>query len=545
VVVTGRRPPDPAWTADPAFATCARVLPLRNLDPGAAVEVLAGRGVEDPDEARHLAALTHGHPLALVIAGDVHRSGSRLRPGGTLFDHPDAAARLLGAFLDEGVTRLQRQALHLCGHARRLDRGLLREVLEVDEATADDLLSWLRALPYAESHPDGLAVHDLVRDALDHDLAWRDREAFTALHHRLRDRIVARMAGATGTDHFRHANDLLFLHRGNPRSQDVYSFETLGSAVSRPLAADPEERDWVVEAFAEEHRSAQAAFWIERAPERWTVVEDTLGERVGAILSVRADQVPDAREHDPVLAYALDAVAAVRPVEPGEVVLHQMALDVTRPEGLGLVSDQAAAVSLRDWATPGLGWLFVSSVHEDVYAPLWTYVGLEKLGTCVHGGGRIGVWGRDFSRSPYAEWLAGMGAREIDEEVPPPVAAPVALSRTEFGVAVRRLLKDLTDPELVRASPLVDSRLAASPVPADRAETLRSCVGDAVAHLGRSPGGAEGAAAIQRTYLRPLASQHAVAASLHLSHSTYRRRLAAGVEHLEALLWDWELHGRP
>ncbi|MGE3289121.1 MAG: hypothetical protein AB7J32_23895, partial [Pseudonocardia sp.] len=160
----------------------------------------------------------------------------------------------------------------------------------------------------------------------------------------------------------------------------------------------------------------------------------------------------------------------------------------------------------------------------------------------------ITVWARDFARSPFADWLAGMAVHELDEHgsAPAPVASPVALSRADFADAVRRLLKDLHDPARIRANPLIGSRLAHSGD--DPAAALAARVRDAVDLLrsrAPAPRMERAAGALDRTFVRPAGSQEKAAEVLGLPFSTYRRHLATGIERLEALLWEWELHGLP
>ncbi|MGE3663884.1 MAG: hypothetical protein AB7G09_21645, partial [Pseudonocardia sp.] len=313
------------------------------------------------------------------------------RTPGVLWDHPDAAARLLGRFLDDGVSPQQRAALQVCGHARRVDRAMLREVLAIPEADADDVLAWLRGRPYAESHPDGLTLHDVVCDALDRDLRWRDREEFAQLHGRIRAVLVERMSRATGAEHDRWARDLLFLHRGNPEAQNLFAFDDATAAVARPVRADDaEELSWAAAAFRTERREDAVAHWLRRRPGSGVVLEDARGDRVGACMLVHLDTAdPEVGEHDPVAAWALRELARIRPPEPGEVVLHQFVGIATEPQRVGTVIDLVAALSMRAWRERDLGWVLLSSANEERYAPTWSYIGFERLGTCPDGGSAI------------------------------------------------------------------------------------------------------------------------------------------------------------
>lgn len=548
VVVAGRRPPPDGWLQDPAFHDCGLVLPLRNLAPVDAATLARSRGVADEGQVARLVKATHGHPLALVIATDASTEAPARGGSGVLLDHPDAAARLLGRFLDEGITPLQREALHVCGHARRVDRALLRQVLDLDGPAADTVLAWLRQRPYAESRPDGLTLHDVVKDALDRDLRWRDREAFRRLHVRIREVLLERMATAAEGEQHRCALDLVHLHRGNSAAQDLYALDDHAALVARPLRVeDAAELSWLARTLEEhEHRGAAAAWWAEQPTVRWTVFEDPLGLPAGAQVTLRLDALPDDVErHDPLAPHLLAAVRRLRPPEPGELVLnHTFAPGSDDPAALPPLIDQMAATSLRQWRAPALGWVVFGTEHPERYSPVWSYIGFEDIGSVVVAGHAYAIWARDFGRSPFHEWYAAMADVEIDDtgSVPPPVTSPIALSRAEFGPAVRVLLKDLHDSARVRRSPLTGSRLA---TPGEPVETLARRVRQAVERLARTPRLETAARAVDRTFLRPAGSQERAAEVLGLPFSTYRRHLTTGLERLEALLWDWELHGPP
>ncbi len=544
VVVASRREAPESWRADPAYAACTLTLSLRNLDPAAAGALLRARDVPE-GLVDGLVEETRGHPLALAIASETGAAAGG--SGGALFDHPDAAARLLGRFLEESVDPLQRRALHVCGHARRVDRALLAAALDVDDETADELLAWLRARPYAESHPDGLSLHDLVADALEHDLRWRDAQAHAQLHSAVRAALLRRLERAGEVDHHRLAGEIVYLHRFNPVARALFAVPGEGEVRVRPLRDDDAERDWLRRAFDTELRGDTVDWWSRRQPASVVVFEadDAPQRRLGAFLSARIDlERAGLAAHDPVVAWALEQVSEQRPPEPAEVVFSHVSVDAVHPGSPDRVSFASAAASVHAWRARGLGWVLVSSAHEDTWAPVWSYIGFERVGSVSVGGGSVGVWARDFGRSPFLQWLEAMAAREIDDgSMSPPVASPVALSRVDFGDAVRRALKVLHDPVALRASPLLSSRLLAHAD--DAAAVLLGTVRTAVETLRADPRSALAASAPDRTYLRPAGSQERAAEVVGTSFSTYRRHLAAGTDRLEALLWEWELHGPP
>jgi hypothetical protein len=104
-----------------------------------------------------------------MLVDAVRRGGGALPR--TLGDLPDVVRGLLTRTLDEVPGPRHRLALEVCAHANVITETVLRSVLG-DEA--GELFTWLRTLSFVEEGPYGLFLHDMVRDALDADLRWRD-----------------------------------------------------------------------------------------------------------------------------------------------------------------------------------------------------------------------------------------------------------------------------------------------------------------------------------------------------------------------------------
>lgn len=561
VVTAGRTRPSLTWRTAPGWGEMLAEVPLRNLEPIAATDLLRSRGVPD-EEIDALAAGTHGHPLALVVAADL-RAELRALPGGTgvgpdattgtLLDHPDATARLLGRFLDDVTDSLQRSALETAGHVRRVDRRLLATVLEIDHDTADGLLTWLRARPYTQVHADGLTVHDLVRDVLDRDLAWRDRDAFERLHRAIRSVIIDRIATRTGDARLRATFDLLDLHRSNADAAGLYGLDALGSLRPRVATAvdDDAVRDLVTAANGAGQAGAVVA-WRRAQPGSLRLFVDHDDIVAGLVSVVRLDQATDSEiAGDPVAATVVGGLLpSVRRMRPGEPTLLQRPGSREAPPTLGPVSDMVAATSLELWAVPRLGWAVNVTPWEDVWAPLFTYIGFQRLGQTNESDGRpVAVWARDFARSPYRDWLDSLSPVELGLATAAPVASPVALAQSVFDRAVRSALRDLRRPDRLAANPLVGCRLVAAVLatggPADAAAVLADRLRSAVAMLDDDARDRRGARAVDRTYVRAAGTQERAADILGLPFSTYRRHLAAGIERVVEVLWTWELEGVP
>jgi hypothetical protein len=126
--------------------------------------------------------------------------------------------------------------------------------------------------------------------------------------------------------------------------------------------------------------------------------------------------------------------------------------------------------------------------------------------------------------------------------VKPPL---LVLSQPEFDDAVRQALRDLRRPDLLGRNPLLRTRLvhdrAGNEEPS--AATLEALVGAAVETLRQHPRDDKLWRAVERTYVRPAATQERAAAALGLPFGTYRRHLTQGVDRVVAWLWDQEVYG--
>jgi hypothetical protein len=555
LIAAGRMPPEPGWRTDPGWQSLTRAVALRNLDPAEAQELLRSRAV--PDElVDELAAATHGHPLAIVVAADLvaHGDGAGGRLSARdLAAHPDLTAALLARFVDEVDEPRQRQALQLLAHTRRVDRALVRRVLSLTAEDADDVLGWLRARPYVTAGPEGLWMHDVARDALDRDLQWRDREGYTDLHRRVRAVIVERAERGSEREQQHAFTDLLFLHRNNPAAAGLHAFESLGAGLTRrATAADAHLLATLAAGSGVPGHEQRVRHWHAVEPTAFLVHEDGAGRPLGFIPYIRLDRTSaPQRAADPAASWIWDELLpSLRPPRPGEPVLY--AVDAVgeggegHDDGYGPVTDMHATASLSAWMLPKLGWAVIATRREAFWAPMWTYIGFSRLGGISVDGHDVAVWGWDFARTSFAEWLEALAVTEVGGESPRIPRAPVALSAPDFADAVRRALREVRRPDQLERSPLVASRLVGS-CEGDRlpGAVLAARIAQAVAALGDTARDERCRRALDRTYLRPAPTQEAAAEVLGLPFSTYRRHLADGLERLVEVLWSWELYGPP
>ncbi|ACY98526.1 MULTISPECIES: AAA family ATPase [Thermomonospora] len=553
VVLAGRHPPSPHWRADPGWRELLRVVALRNLPPRDGQALLSAAGVPRRLHRRVLAA-THGHPLALSLVADViaqhlARRRETAEPPLPLGD-PHVVRVLLENFIDTVPSRLHRRALEVCAHARFTTEELLRAVLE--DGDAHELFEWLCGLSFIETGVHGLFPHDVARDVLDTELRWRDPASYHDLHRRIRGHIVAQVQRSTGLEQQRRTADFVFLHRANPVVSRFWDWETFGLAHADELR--PKDRDPLL-AMTELHQGPEQAellaFWMDRPAARILPIR-TAGEEepigYAGMLALHEAGEPDIAA-DPgaraVWQYALRNGAP----RPGEQVwVARFFMD---REHYQRPSPSQNVVTTRHiqhlLSSKALAWDFIAGYEDaDFWEPLLRHIDYHRVHEASYevGGRRYGVFAHDFRRLGVEEWLDLMSDREIGAEAAPPTgpAPELVLSRPDFAEAVRAALRDLHRDDRLAGSPLLRSRVVrerGEPVP----DTLRALLCEAAQALGADVRDDRPYRAIDRTYLRPAATQERAAEILGLPFSTYRRHLARGVERIVDWLWTRELQG--
>ncbi len=163
----------------------------------------------------------------------------------------------------------------------------------------------------------------------------------------------------------------------------------------------------------------------------------------------------------------------------------------------------------------------------------------------------FGVFGHDWRSRPPAAWLDVLASRETgsgfsDTAETAPQRTMLVLSEEAFGEAVRMVFRNYTRRDRLVNNPLLSSRIVADNVAesaddAERVDVLMRLVDEGVALLQQNVKQAKAFKALDRTYLRPAASQEQAAELLGLPYSTFRRHLATALNELIQFLWQKEL----
>jgi hypothetical protein len=437
--------------------------------------------------------------------------------------------------------------------ARCTTEALLRHVLEEDDVT--DVFAWLGGLSFVESRSDGLAPHDLARDVLDADIRWRDFDTYTSVFRKLREHSLASARRTQGRAQLRATSDLKYLFRQARTAMSPVEWGSWGEHY--PERARLEDRRAIldlVQVWEGEQSAAIAAHWLDLAPEGFYVIRDQGGQITGvlAILDLAACSLDDIRA-DPGARAAWD-FAAGAPPRPGEAVtLCRFVVDRVNHQGPSPTLNAVPILTLqKQLSTPELSWDFVALVEPDrwdAYFAAGDYPRAAGADFTV-GGRRYGLFAHDFRKVPVDAWIEVWTERALSRDLD---VAPLrrsdpllVLAHGDFEAAVRQGFKDLTRPALLARNPLVRTRLVADrrASGASGADALEAVLRHAAGTLADHPRDDKLLRAVERTYLRPAATQEAAAAALGLPFSTYRRHLTAAMTRIVSVLWDEEVYGQ-
>jgi DNA-binding response OmpR family regulator len=433
VVLAGRDVPLNRWRG---YGSLLCSVPLTNLEPSDAIELLHGNGV-DHRMATRINSIAHGHPLSLQLAAWALRD----RPGLALDEIAvgSVGEELARVYLD-GLDVPTRRALDAAALTRRTTLPLLAAMLPDDDPA--EAFERLRRLPFVELGCDGLVVHDTVREATAALLRAADPQEYWRLRAAAWGHLRTELRGAPSRDLSRYTADLLYLIDDQGVRGAIFPAAAGEQRVGPARAEDLPAIAALAGADADLVRQ-----WWDAVPGGVIVSRNGAGQAVGfACLAAPAEIGPRLIDRDP-LAARWRAHMRRDPLPRS-----QCALFLRWMTG----RDQAAIAALVLDVTRT--YMEMRPQLRRVYAREVDLIGAD--GSCAMAMGYLPLEGvpdsvcMDFGPASVDGWLAELGAQQrleredASDEVPgltPLEAQVLSYLRSREGQALERaaLLRDV------------------------------------------------------------------------------------------------------
>jgi len=501
VVVTAQVPPDRGWY-DGGWDVRLRVLPLGRLSDTEAREVLAARGIDDPELVSRLVVWAGGLALALVVGALEARQVSP--PAAELEEQLDE--RLLPLLLEAcepagGWDASRRTALEVAAMAGEVDDRLLSAVAPAQDAAL--ALAWLRELPWTYTVGGAVRMERQVRRLVADELARRA----PARAGELRARLVSELLGRTLSGEPRLVSEVREV-LAMPGNLDGLDTSSVHLWVDDVRDSDVRALPCLLAHRGEDYwRWVQG--WFEHAPEHALVVRDDASPAF-LVLWATADRHPTWAADDPLLTTWLDD-ARRRGI--ADDCVFQLTTDLVGEDAhFAQIVALVAGETLQRAGRARVRWWYHAIHADDAQAAEWTtHLGSEP---------RLGLHA-SIGAAGLATYVLDFG---VDEHPHLPHRPGID------AAAVRAALRVIDQPVLLAAHPLARGNT----VP-DRAESVRVLLAEAVdAAFGRSPSEELYRRVLHRGYLDPDAGAHVAQRELHLGRSTFFRRVSEAIDRLVA-----------
>lgn len=398
VVLAGRQAPDTRWTAHPLWCDAMRRIGLDSLSQAESSRLLDAHGIAADSHSR-LLELCHGHPLALVLVADEIRRFGRV-PSGL---GPDLVRSLTKRCVAQAPTALHRKALEACARARNTTVSLLSEV--VDASSAVMLFEWLAEQSYVNAGPEGLWPHELVRDAVDEELRWRDPEGLRTLQHAISRHLIRQLQNGIGAAH----TELQYLERHSPIMQRFFNFTALGTISVKPATAgDASGISRLRDAGLPPGERKLFDHWRHHPATRTLVAHRRNGELCGVTQVLRLDALDDvSADPDSLVSAVRHALGKALADRTGVSLMSRFNVPEGERRGRNPAMNALQNSHAMLWATePNLRFYVLAAIHPDHFAPLLEGTHFQRLAGCdrVVDGIPIGCFVRDWQAESWVAW---------------------------------------------------------------------------------------------------------------------------------------------
>jgi class 3 adenylate cyclase len=314
-IIASREPPSPGWVTDAGWASMFREFPLGPLNAAESLEMLRARGLSE-DSARRINRFARGHPLALELAA----AGARARPEVEI--EADAMPRVVELLTDTFLSGLDAEllaALEASSVVRRVTKPLLAAL--VQSPASGKSFERMRGLSFVSPLSEGLALHDLVRDAVAIRLVQSDPARHAAYRRNAWTHLNAEARGASNQKLWQLTADLLYLVQ-NPNVRNAF-FRPSAIEVSIDSAQASDRH--AIEQICCKNENADSTEWLlrwfDRHPDSFFVGRTRIDRVAGFYCIFLRDAAdPALLRADPVTAAWCSHLDA-DPVLPSERVL--------------------------------------------------------------------------------------------------------------------------------------------------------------------------------------------------------------------------------
>jgi len=380
IVIATREKPGAVWRA--TFGEYLHVIGLGPLAPADAHAVLEQHGL-DAQQAAEVNCFVRGHPLSLQLAASARR------------EHPDAVIPIvtqeLAALYLDGLDAPTRAALDHACVLRRVTRSLLPDGYDL-----------LEALPFVELTPEGLVIHDAVREAVSALLRASDPVRHRTVRATAWRRIRAEMphgGWASVADMIALVEEPLVREAFFPTAVQHYAVE----------AARPSDRDAILAIVARHQPGAVTALiadWWDAVPDAFRVARNPRGIVVAFSVLTDLKRVPQGLFMRDPLCQAWREHLRAHPVPKGQRVL---AARLALAHGTGSAPSPCFSALLRDVERASLQTGLVRRIYSAQGGDA-TDAQLEPLGYLPIAGGATVC---DLGPESVPGWLSALAARDL------------------------------------------------------------------------------------------------------------------------------------
>jgi hypothetical protein len=274
-ILCGREAPVTAWLSDPGWHGLFKSIRLESLERCDATELLSRAGLAGAD-AKYLAGICHGHPLALTLAASVRHTERIALTSGMAQRVVEEFSRLFLADVTDPQTR---RALEAASVVRRVTLPILSAMLP--DASPQDAQERIRALPFVQPDRDGLHIHDAVREAIASTLRAENPQQYRSYRRSAYRRFMTDLRGAPASDLWRYTADLLYLLE-NPVVREAFFPSTGHEYAVEP--ARTEDGPAILNIIDDHENAVTASYlkrWWSEAPQTFAVTRDRNGSVAG------------------------------------------------------------------------------------------------------------------------------------------------------------------------------------------------------------------------------------------------------------------------